>query len=81
VNKDKRVTIKIPRHLYERLKEIVRGTGFSSVNEFIVYVMRDIAAGGRLDQDIGLSKQEIDHVRKRLRALGYLSDEAEEEKG
>lgn len=74
--KDKRVTIKIPRHLYERLKQMIEGTGFSSVNEFIVFVMRDIASGGRLDQEIGLSKQEIEQVRKRLRALGYLPDEA-----
>ncbi|MGA1796815.1 MAG: ribbon-helix-helix domain-containing protein [bacterium] len=73
--KDKRVTIKIPRHLYERLKQMVEGTGFSSVNEFIVFVMRDIASGGRLDQEGGLSKQEIEQVRKRLRALGYLPDE------
>ena len=76
---DKRVTIKIPRHLYERLKEMIQGTGFSSVNEFIVYVMRDIASSGRLDQETGLSKQEVDLIRKRLIALGYLSYEKEEE--
>lgn len=72
---DKRVTIKIPRPLYERLKQMIQGTGFSSVNEFIVYVMRDIAASGKLDEDITLSKQEVDLIRRRLRALGYLADE------
>ena len=77
--KDKRVTIKIPRHLYERLKGMISGTGFSSVNEFIVYVMRDIASGGRLDQETTLSKQEIEQVRKRLRGLGYLPDEDHKE--
>jgi len=76
--KDKRVTMKIPRHLYERLKEMIEGTGFSSVNEFIVYVMRDIASGGRLDQEIGLSKEEIEQVRKRLRGLGYLPPEPDD---
>ena len=80
LSQDKRVTIKIPRHLYERLKEMIQTTGFSSVNEFIVYVMRDIASGGRLDQEIGLSKQEIEQVRKRLRALGYLPYETKEGK-
>ena len=70
--KDSRVTIKIPRHLYERLKGMIQDTGFSSVNEFIVYVMRDIASGGRLDQDAGLSKEEIEQVRRRLKGLGYL---------
>jgi len=77
--KDKRVTIKIPRHLYENLKGMISGTGFSSVNEFIVYVMRDIASGGRLDQETSLSKQEIEQVRKRLRGLGYLPDEDHKE--
>ena len=81
MSKDKRVTIKIPRHLYERLKEMIQETGFSSVNEFIVYVMRDIASGGRLEQEIGLSKEEIEQVRKRLRGLGYLPYETKEEKG
>jgi len=80
LSQDKRVTIKIPRHLYERLKEMIQETGFSSVNEFIVYVMRDIASGGRLDQETGLSKQEIEQVRKRLRALGYLPYETKEGK-
>lgn len=75
MTKDKRVTIKIPRQLYERLKGMIEDTGFSSVNEFIVYVMRDIASGGRLDQEMGLSKQEIEQVRQRLRGLGYLPDE------
>jgi len=31
-----KVTIKIPRELYEKLKEIIQDTGFRSVNEFIV---------------------------------------------
>ena len=77
--KDKRVTIKIPRHLYENLKGMISGTGFSSVNEFIVYVMRDIASAGRFDQETSLSKQEIEQVRKRLRGLGYLPEEDDRE--
>ncbi|MBM4018763.1 MAG: CopG family transcriptional regulator [Planctomycetes bacterium] len=68
-----KVTIKIPRELYRRLQEMVKGTGFGSVTEFIVYVMRDLAAGGRLRQEgQGLTPQEVDAIRKRLRALGYM---------
>jgi len=70
---DKRVTIKIPRPLYEKLKDMIRDTGFGSVNEFIVYVMRDVASAGRLDQEPGLSKKEVELIHKRLQALGYLS--------
>ncbi|MGA1875635.1 MAG: ribbon-helix-helix domain-containing protein [bacterium] len=71
---DRRVTVKIPRPLYERLKEIIQGTGFSSVNEFIIYVMRDIASAGKLEGGVGLSQREAELIHKRLVALGYLSD-------
>lgn len=77
---DKRVTIKIPRQLYDKLKVMIGDTGFSSVNEFIVYVMRDVASAGKLDQDIGLSRQEIDLIRKRLIALGYVPDDRDDVK-
>ncbi len=39
--KDK-VTLKIPRPLYERLKTVIQESGFSSVNEFVVYILRDL---------------------------------------
>jgi len=68
-----KVTLKIPRELYENLARIVQGTGFSSVTEFAVWVLRDVAAGGKLQSDQpGLSQQEIESIRKRLQALGYI---------
>lgn len=52
---DPTVTLKIPRPLYERLKQVIEGSGFHSVTEFAVYVLRDLvshhAAG---DQVAGL---------------------------
>lgn len=49
---DPTVTLKIPRPLYERLKQVIEGSGFHSVTEFAVYVLRDLAshhaAGGAL---------------------------------
>ena len=70
--KDK-VTIKIPRVLYKKLKAQVKNTGFSSVNQFIVHCMRDIVSGGKLDKaDSKLTKEEIAVLRKRLRNLGYI---------
>lgn len=36
------VTIKIPRPLYSQLKQVIGGSGFHSVTEFIVYVLRDL---------------------------------------
>jgi len=70
VVKDK-VTIKIPRELYDQLNRMIEGTGFSSVTEFIVFVMRTLASGGRLEED-RLTSEEVRAVRERLKKLGYL---------
>lgn len=67
----RRTTIKIPLKLYQRLKNTIKDTGFSSVTEFIVYVMRTIVAGGELGEET-LTNKKIKAVRKRLRRLGYL---------
>jgi len=75
-----KVTIKIPRNLYNRLKEIIKDSGFDSVTDFTVYVLRDLASAGfptkkktdkAQEPDI-LTEEEIDAVRKRLKSLGYL---------
>jgi hypothetical protein len=70
------VTLKIPRPLYERLRQVIEGTGFHSVTEFSVYVLRDLVSGqapSPRDED-GLTHEEITAIRRRLRALGYLED-------
>lgn len=70
-NKDK-VTIKIPRRLYDEVKTMILDTGFSSATEFIVYVLRDIVAGGKLQKEESVNSEEMEIIRKRLRALGYI---------
>jgi hypothetical protein len=71
--KDKnKVTIKIPRPLYDNLKEIITGTGFNSVTDFIVYILRDIASSHTRTENEPLTKDEIRVIRERLKSLGYL---------
>jgi hypothetical protein len=67
-----RVTIKIPKVLYTRISGIIEGTGFSSATDFIVYVLRDVVASRLPEAPDGLNKEEIDAIKKRLKALGYL---------
>jgi metal-responsive CopG/Arc/MetJ family transcriptional regulator len=69
-----KVTIKIPRELYERLGGMIAGTGFSSVNEFIVFVMRSLASSGEIRGEDRLSAEEVRAIRERLRRLGYLKE-------
>ena len=40
--KENKVTIKIPRPLYRRIKVLIEGSGFDSPTDFIVYVLRDL---------------------------------------
>ena len=69
--KDK-VTIKIPKLLYKNLSEIIEGSGFNSVTEFVVYVLRDLISSRTIQKEPSLSKKEIEMVKKRLKSLGYL---------
>lgn len=78
---DAQVTLKIPRPLYEQLKQVIEGSGFHSVTEFAVYVLRDLVSHhGRVpppaapqETDVeALSPEEIEAIRKRLESLGYL---------
>jgi hypothetical protein len=72
VDKKDKVTIKIPKPLYNNLKEIIGGTGFNSVTDFIVYVLRDIASSHGRTEGEPLTKDEIRFIRERLKSLGYL---------
>jgi len=80
MSKESKVTIKIPRALYRKLREVIDGSGFDSVTDFIVFVLRDIASSpaarrrGPQSHEHGgtLSAEEVEQVRQRLRNLGYL---------
>ncbi len=80
---DAHVTLKIPRPLYEQLKQVIQGSGFHSVTEFTVYVLRDLLSHherrpvkppeGPPEPDVEpLSPEEIEAIRSRLQSLGYL---------
>ena len=85
---DNSVTLKIPRPLYEQLKQVISGSGFHSVTEFAVYVLRDLVSHhGReiaalrttptppqeASAEVDpLSPEEIEAIRSRLSSLGYL---------
>ncbi|MCD6238259.1 MAG: CopG family transcriptional regulator [Thermotogae bacterium] len=68
------MTIKIPRPLYEKLKQIIQGTSYSSVTEFVVYVLRDLVASEASSSagELELTKEEIAAIKRRLRKLGYI---------
>lgn len=66
-----KVTIKIPRELYETLQKMIEGTGFSSTTEFIVFVMRTLASTGKITEEDKLTEQDVRIIKERLKRLGY----------
>ncbi len=70
-----KATIKIPRNLYNNLKLLIDGSGFDSVTDFIVYVLRDIASSPKFStqEDRTWDRREIELIKDKLRQLGYLA--------
>jgi hypothetical protein len=76
---ESKVTIKIPRNLYNHLQEVITGSGFDSVTDFTVYVLRDLASGGvaknlkpQPRKEDAFTPEEVEAIRQRLKNLGYL---------
>lgn len=47
IKRNDKVTIKIPRPLYNHIKIIKENLGFNSVTDFIVYVLRNIVSSSK----------------------------------
>ncbi|MGQ0553111.1 MAG: hypothetical protein ACT4PU_07810 [Planctomycetota bacterium] len=48
--RESKVTLKIPRPLYERIQEVIADSGFSSPTDFIVFVLRDLVGDRALQK-------------------------------
>jgi len=64
-------TVSLPQPLFEKLDELIEGTGFGTVSAFVTYVMRQIVS-----DDTGkgepFDREEEERIKKRLKSLGYL---------
>lgn len=55
------MTLSIPKPLYEKTQRAIDGTGFRSVTEYAIFLLRE-----------SLVMRPGDSVKERLRALGYV---------
>jgi metal-responsive CopG/Arc/MetJ family transcriptional regulator len=69
--KKQKVTIKIPKPLYDNLSKIIDESGFNSVTDFIVYVLRDLVSSKSVGKE-SLTQEEIEMIKKKLKSLNYL---------
>ena len=67
-----KVTIKIPRHLYAKIQQLITDSGFNSPTDFIVYVLRDVLSESGADGSGEFTADELKALKQKLRNLGYL---------
>ena len=73
--KEKKFTsVSIPIPLFEKIKKRIEGTGFTSVSDYVTFVLREVIASEEEDsgEKEAFSKEDEEKVKERLRALGYL---------
>jgi len=67
----KYTTVSIPIPLYNKVKAKIKDTGFTSVSDYVVYVLRELMTEERQSEET-FSKEDEEKVKSRLRALGYM---------
>lgn len=66
-------TVSIPVTLYNRIKEMIKGTGFTSVSQYVTYVLREIiAAHEEAKYAEPFSEEDKKRIIEKLKKLGYL---------
>ena len=70
--KHDKVTIKIPRPLYNRVQQLIDDSGFNSPTDFIVYVLRDVLSERGVTSADTFTPEELAAIKDKLRRLGYL---------
>jgi len=73
IGKRKFTTVSIPITLYNRIKNLIQGTGFTSVSDYVTYVLREIVAMHEAERtEEPFTPEDVERIKEKLRALGYL---------
>jgi len=71
--KTRYTTVSIPVTLYNKIKKVIEGTGFTSVSQFVVYVLREIIAEHESAQhEEPFSDEDREKIIEKLKKLGYI---------
>jgi len=68
--KEKSIEVLIPKSVFEKIKEKIKGTDFSSVSDYVIYVLKEILSEEEEEETV--SEEEEEKIKERLRALGYI---------
>ena len=65
-------TVSIPKPLADKIKKRIAKTGFSSVSDYVIYVLREVISNiEEKGKKEAFSKEEEELIRRRLKGLGY----------
>ena len=72
--KYKYTTVSIPATLYNRIKDLIKDTGFTSVSQFVTYVLREVVASMEQEklESMEVSEEERRRIIEKLKKLGYI---------
>ncbi|MFW9821475.1 MAG: CopG family transcriptional regulator [Candidatus Thorarchaeota archaeon] len=67
-------TVSIPKPLAEKIRERMKGTGFSSVSSYVIYILRQVLSSIESEERSkqAFTREEEEKVKQRLRDLGYI---------
>ena len=60
--------IRLPAHLYDAAERLIKGTRFQTVDEFLVFVLKELTSR----DSTKFEEHEREVIEARLRDLGYL---------
>ncbi len=69
----KYTTVSIPITLYNRVKKLIEETGFTSVSDYVTYVLREVVAMHEESKKAQpFTEEDRERIKQRLKALGYI---------
>ncbi len=68
----KYTTVSIPITLYNRIKKLIEGTGFTSVSQYVTYVLREVVAEHEKGVEEPFTEEDKERIIEKLKRLGYI---------
>ena len=71
--KGRYTTVSIPVTLHNRIKELIKDTGFTSVSQYVTYVLREVVSSHEeAKHEEPFTEEDKKKIIERLKRLGYI---------
>jgi Arc/MetJ-type ribon-helix-helix transcriptional regulator len=65
-------SVELPESLFNRVEERIKGSKFSSVSDYVTFVLREKLVSEEESSKTFFTEEEEKKIKDRLKALGYL---------